>query len=175
MTDSVNLSTKDINSILVNIRRLEDIIDTAKSKRDDSISFANSLIAEAKSIFDQETTQAFLDIESLKLQLRRFFDSNPPSGRKSFKFAAGSFGYNKSQTEFFLNANKVDANNADLIKFCANSGLLHFIKIKESLDWAALKKNLDFDDNNVFFADTGEIIPGLSAKKIFTVKTTRSS
>lgn len=171
MTD--NLSVADVEQILIDIHTNEKIIDEAKNRRDQSVDYFKSLIANADKNFDLETADARATIEILKNQLQRYFDDNPPTGRKTLKFAAGSFGYLKSQTKFYFNGELVDANNADFLAACKNTfDGENFIRQKEYLDWAALKKELEFDDpREVYLADTGEIIAGLQARKVFNVKT----
>ena len=170
--DIKNFSVADVEKTLIHIRLLEQQIADAKEKRDQSITFFQQFIDNAKDNFDTDTKPARDEILSLQYKLQRFFDANPPKGRKSHKFAAGSFGYNRAQTEYFFNGQKCDANNRELLQFCADNGNLQFVKVKEYLDWASFKKNLDFDDSgNVHFIDTGELVDGLRAQKVFSVKT----
>jgi len=171
MTDDI-LSVEEINATLLKIRQHEQSIAEAKAKRDKSVAYFRQFIANADHIFEVETKEDAVAIELLKQRLKSYFDANPPVGRKSLQFAAGSFGYNKAQTEYFFNGQKCDANNQEFARFCVKSGRTQFIKIKECLDWATVKKSLDFDDPNaVVFADTGEIVDGLRAEKKFSVKT----
>ena len=168
-----NLSIADVERILIDIHANEKIIDEAKNRRDQSVDYFKSLIANAEKNFDSETSDARTTIEILKNQLQQYFDANPPKGRKTLKFAAGSFGYLKAQTKFYYNGEPVDANNADFLAACKNTfDGKNFIRQKEFLDWAALKKELNFDDpREVYLADTGEIIAGLQARRVFNVKT----
>ncbi|MBR1806465.1 MAG: host-nuclease inhibitor Gam family protein, partial [Selenomonadaceae bacterium] len=95
---------------------------------------------------------------------------NPPTGkRKSLKFACGSFGYRKSSTKFFRDGCELNADNPDLLTF-AKTAHPEYVKVKESVDWAKLKNALDFDDENVFFKDTGEILPDVKPQKNFFVE-----
>ena len=168
-----NFSVTDIERILVDIKAHELNIDDAKQIHDQAVEYFQSLIANADKIFDDATKDDREEIAILTEKLRQYFDENPPQGRKSHKFAAGSFGYNKASTKFFLNGVEVNANNQELLDICRNThDGKNFIKVKETLNWAALKKALNFDDpNNIFLEDTGEIINGLRAQRTFTVKT----
>ena len=171
-TINENPSVEAINSILLKIHEHEQNIAVAKDKRDKQIAFFQKFIDNAKNDYALDIAEDLYYIDELKKDLQAFFDANPPKGRKSIKFAAGSFGYNKNQTKFFFNGNEVNAGNDELVKFCFNNGLPEFVKTKEFLDWAALKKNLDADDDgNVFRVDTGELIHELRAQKVFSVKT----
>ncbi|MBO4779477.1 MAG: host-nuclease inhibitor Gam family protein [Selenomonadaceae bacterium] len=168
-----NLSIANVEQILIDIKANEKIIDEAKNRRDQSVDYFKSLIANADKNFDLETADARATIEILKNQLQRYFDDNAPTNRKTLKFAAGTFGYLKSQTKYYFNGEPVDANNADFLAACKKTfDGKNFIRTKEFLDWAALKKELAFDDpHEVFLTDTGEIIAGLQARKVFNVKT----
>lgn len=173
MTTDKNLSTADINATLLKIREHEQNIANAKSKRDEEIAYFQQCIDNAKNNFATDIADDLFHIDELKKTLQAFFDANPPVGRKNHKFAAGSFGYNKAQTKFFFNGNEANANNPEFVNYCCCvNGLPQFIKVKEFLDWATLKKNLDADDDgNVYLASTGELIHELRAQKVFSVKT----
>ena len=170
--DDTKLTVEEINATLLKIRQHEQVIADAKAKRDKSVAYFQQFIDNADHIFELETREDAVEIELLKQKLKSYFDTCPPTGRKSYKFAAGSFGYNRAQTKYFFNGTEVNAGNQEFARFCVESGRTQFIKVKEYLDWAAVKKSLDFDDpNTVVFADTGEIVDGLRAEKIFSVKT----
>lgn len=170
--DDAHLSDDDVNAILLKISEREQHINAEKEKLNKAVTYFKKFIDNAKEIFDSETKEDNAVIESLKLKLQRYYDANPPKGRKSHKFACGSFGYNKAQTKYFYNGGEVNSDNDELVKFCYSNGLPEFVKTKEYLDWASLKKNLDFDDpDTVILAATGEVIDGLRAQKVFSVKT----
>lgn len=171
MTEEI-LSVEEINATLLKIHEHEQSIAEAKEKRDKSVAYFQQFIDNAERVFELETKEDTVEIELLKQRLKSYCDACPPVGRKSHKFAAGSFGYNRAQTKYYFNGSEVKADNKDVARFCVDSGLTQYIKVKEYLDWASLKKNLDFDDPNVVvLADTGEVVDGLRAEKIFSVKT----
>lgn len=164
-------TTAQVEETLLKIRDLQKIIDDAESRRDQSVEFLRARILEAKDICDNETLSVREEIEALKLPLAKFFRNNPPKGkRKSLKFACGSFGYNRASTKYFRDGNELNADNPDLLSF-VKSERPEFVKVKESVDWANLKAKLDFDDEHVYFADTGEVLNGVKAQKNFFVKT----
>jgi len=159
-----------VEETLLKIHDLQKFIDSAEAKRDQSINFLRLRIEDAKSACDNETAYAREEIEALKTPLEDYFKQNPPTGkRKSLKFACGSFGYRKASTKFFFDGHELNADNADLLAF-AKTSRPEFVKVKESVDWAKLKDTLDFDDENVFFTDTGELFTGVKAQKTFFVK-----
>ena len=170
MTDT-QLTTSDIEALLINIRNRQQLIDAAAAKRDEQINYFRSLIDSAKKNFDEVAQPVRADIEILKHQLENFYQDNPPLKGKSLKFAAGSFGYNKAQTKFYLNGSELNADNQELLAFVKRD-YPEFLKQKEYVDWAGFKKNLIADDpDNVIISNTGEVVAGLRAQKSFYVKT----
>ena len=166
-----DLSFADVENILLQIKQCENRIALEKDKCDQSVSFYQQFIANAKKIFDDATKDDRLQIDFLKSKLQRYFNANPPTNRKSLKFAAGSFGYNKASTKFFLNGLECNADNKALLSLCQND-FKNFCQVKQYVDWASLKKNLDFDEPDlVYLKDTGEVISGLRAERVFSVKT----
>lgn len=173
MENSPQLSTvTDVEEILQLIHDLDTEIAAETSKRDQSVAFHREKIERAKEICDTATYDARLKRSELVFQLERYFNEHPPTKTKTLKFSGGSFGYLKSSTKFFFDGEEVDSGNKPLLDLAKSQNRLEFVKTKEFLDWAKLKSAIDFDDDTVFFTDTGEIIDGLRAKKNFTVKTT---
>ena len=179
MTNLVEQNTGDVKLTSTNqvVDTLEQIynaqmrINDKKKFRDDIINHYKAQIAEVNQNFDSDTRDDNNLIETLKIRLQRYYDSNPPVGRKFIKIGSFSFGYNKAQTKYFFNGKEANSDNADLLKFCYNNGYSEFVKTKEYLDWASLKKTLDFyEPEHVFFSDTKELVDGLRAEKVFTVK-----
>lgn len=170
--DAQTMTVADVEDILQQIHDLDADIAVETQKRDQSIAFHRDKIDRAKEICDTATADARLKRAELSFALERYFNANPPTKTKTLRFSGGSFGYLKSSTKFFFNGEEVDANNIHLLDFAKRAGRQEFVKNKETLDWAKFKTAIDFDDDGVFFADTGELIDGLRAQKTFTVKTT---
>lgn len=169
--DALSMSVADVEDILQQIHDLDADIAVETQKRDQSIAFHREKIDRAKQICDTATADARLRRAELSFELERYFNANPPKKTKTLKFSGGYFGYLKNSTKFFFNGEEVDANNQHLIDFAKQNGRPEFVKTKETLDWANFKTAIDFDDDGVFFTDTGEVIDGLRAQKSFTVKT----
>lgn len=165
------MTVADVEEILQSIHDIDADIAAETNKRDQSISFHREKIERAKEICDTATADARFKRSELVFQLERYFNDNPPAKSKTLKFSGGSFGYLKSSTKFYFDGAEVNSDNKPLLDFAKNQNRYEFVKTKETLDWAKLKNSLDFDDENVFFADTGEIIDGLRAQKTFSVKT----
>lgn len=169
--DAQTMTVADVEDILQQIHDIDADIAVETNKRDQSIAFHREKIDRAKEICDTATADARLRRAELSFALERYFNANPPTKAKTLKFSGGSFGYLKSSTKFFFNGEEVNADNKNLLEFVTNQKRYEFVKIKQSLDWAKLKTAIEFDNDTVFFADTGEIIDGLRAQKSFTVKT----
>lgn len=166
----------EIEQKLLVIRRLEKSIHDAELKRDQSILFYQRCIAEAQDVFRKDTADDRFQLENLMRSLQRYFDENPPTKGKSLKFAGGKFGYSKRTPKFFYDGTPAASDNAALLEF-VKSNHAQFVRTKEFVDWDKLRKNLDFDGDNVTLADTGEIIPDMKVQQLpdkFTVKTTDS-
>ena len=166
----------EIEQTLLVIRNLEKSIRDAEVKRDNSIAFYQRCISEAQEVFRKDTADTRFQLENLIRRLKNYFDENPPTKGKSLKFAGGKFGYSKHTPKFFYDGTPAASDNAALLEFVKNNHA-QFVRTKEFVDWDKLRKNLDFDGDNVVLADTGEIIPNMKAPKLpdkFTVKTTDS-
>lgn len=162
------LSIADVEGILLKIHVLEQDIAVEKNKCDQSVAFFKARIDEAKNIFEQDTKDLQDSVAILKAKLERYFNDNPPTKTKSLKFAGGSFGYNKAQTKYFLNGAELNADNKDLLAIVDKD----YVKTKTYVDWAKFKTKLTFDKpDEVFIADTGELVAGLRAQRVFAVKT----
>lgn len=167
----IDLSTADVEKILINIHYLEQIVNAAKQKRDDAIAYFKQLISNAQSNFETDTADANIQIDILTQKLKAYFDAHPPTKAKSLKFAGGSFGYNKASTKFYRNGQELNADNQDLLFYLDNNHLDHYIKVKRSVDWANLKKDLVIANDSVCISSSGEILDGVVARKFFSVKT----
>lgn len=166
----------EIEQTLLVIRNLESSIRDAEIKRDKSIDFYQRCIAEAQDVFRKDTADTRYQLENLMRRLQNYFDENPPAKGKSLKFAGGKFGYGKRTPKFFYDGTPATSDNAALLEFVKNNHA-QFVRTKEFVDWDKLRKNLDFDGDNVILADTGEIIPNMKVQQLpdkFTVKTTDS-
>lgn len=170
-----DLSIANVEETLMTIKQHELNIDAAQKFRDEQIDYFQSLIDEAKADFERDTASDKEQIAILTQHLKSYFDANPPTGRKTLKFAAGSFGYSKTSTKFFFRGEEARADNKELLAACEKtSDGKNFVKTKKYLDWAALKKNLSYSNpQQVCLEDTGEVIEGLIAYPGFVVKTSK--
>ena len=110
------------------------------------------------------------------IQLKNFYDENPPAKGKSHKFAGGKFGYSKQPTKFFVDGKPASSDNAALLQYVKNY-CPQFVKCKETVDWASLKDDIYVDDETAYRKSTGEVILEMKVQKLpdkFSVKTTDS-
>lgn len=165
-----------IEQILTDIHALEETIRLAEVKRNQSVFFYRRCIAEADDVFRTDTADARFQLERLIGELKTYYDENPPLKGKSHKFAGGKFGYSKQTPKFFCDGKPAAANNPALLNYAKNYAP-QFVKFKEFVDWASLKKELLVDDGIVFRESTGETVPEIKAYVMpdkFSVKTTDS-
>lgn len=77
MIDNV-LSVEEINATLLKIRQHEQNIAVAKDKRDQSVAYFQQFIDNAQHVFELETREDSVEIESLTQKLKAHFDAAPP-------------------------------------------------------------------------------------------------
>ena len=166
-----------VEEALLVYRQLEDEIRQAELKRDQSIDFYRERIEDAKKIFDAETAPTRCDMKNIANALQRFYDENPPRRGKTLKFAGGAFGWHKPSARYKCGDSEAGSDNPTLLDFVKN-GHEDFLHIVESVDWKKLKAALVADGENVYLADSGEVIPDMRAipqPDNFTVKTKKET
>lgn len=92
--------------------------------------------------------------------LRMYFDTIEPKATKTqstYKLLSGKLVLKHQQPEYVLD----DAQMVSWAKTAAPA----YIKVKESINWAELKKQTVVNGETVVLADTGEVIPGAVAKE----------
>lgn len=152
----------EVEAALLELHKLQNQIRDAEEKRDQSIAFYKQRIDEAKKVFDTDAAQLQFDIGNISIDLKKFYDANPPARGKSLKFAGGSFGYHKQETRYKIGDSEASADNLALLDFVKN-GHEDFLRVKESVDWKKLKSELTSDGQTVYLNTTGEIIPDMQA------------
>lgn len=73
--------------------------------------------------------------------------------KRTISLPGGKFGFRKVPA-------KIDRDDAALLEF-AESSAPEYVKVKKSVDWAALKKTCKADGGHMVTAD-GEIVPGVT-------------
>lgn len=91
--------------------------------------------------------------------LRMYFDTIEPKATKTqatYKLLSGKLVLKHQQPEYVLD----DVQMVSWAKAAAPA----YIKVKESINWAELKKQTAVNGESVVLAETGEVIPGIVAK-----------
>lgn len=153
--------TQAIEQILFQLGELQQEIDVAAKKRDESINFYQQRITDAQKIFETDTTAARQGMDSLSVELKNFYDAHPPVRKKSYNFAGGTFGYRHQDTQFVCNAEIASSKNKALAdKLCEHA---EYLKVETSVDWKKLKADLKIDEDGYCYLPTGELLDGLIA------------
>ena len=163
------LTTADVNRLLLEIRDNNKKIDERKVKCDEEVAFAKELMTNAKDNFNADTFRERETIDYLTGQLELYYEDHQPTRGKFIKFAAGSIGYNDGQTKYFYGEAEAK-DNPEFLRY-VEEHYPQFVKLTPSVDWSALKKQLAHDGEQVTFKETGEVIAGLRAQRTFAVKT----
>ena len=90
--------------------------------------------------------------------LERYFNSVPHKTTKTqetYELPSAKLVLKKQAPEYVREDDKV-------ILFLHDTDNEQFIKVKESLDWAELKKSVDVIGEECFLKETGEAVPGIS-------------
>lgn len=158
------MTIEEVEGILQQIHEFELEISEAAQKRDASIGYFQSRIATAEKNYDNETKYAKMEIERLSGLLEEYLKENPPKGRKSIQFGGGIIGQTKRDPILsFEDGQPLNADNKKLLEY-AKVNAENYVKLKISVDWENLKKQLVIVGENVCMKDTGEVIEGLRAK-----------
>lgn len=93
--------------------------------------------------------------ESLLCEYHRdIYEQNPKA--KTVKLPAGTLKLRAQQPEFKRDEDK-------LIAWLKGTGRADLVKIKESADWSALKKDVAVVNGQAIIKDTGEVVEGVTA------------
>lgn len=143
-------SIKDDNTADWALRVIRD----NEAERDRLISIAKSQIDELNEQIDEITKKYNNKSAFLKGHLAMYMQNVPHKETKtqeSYQLLSGKLILKK--------ANQTMVPNDDtIIKYLKDGGLSEYIKVKESLNWAELKKSLTISDGSVVNTLTGEII-----------------
>ena len=130
------------------------------AERDRLIKLADERIKELSDKKKELIDQAADKTSYLTALLRMYFDTIEPKATKTqatYKLLSGKLVLKHQQPEYVLD----DA----LMVSWAKTAAPAYIKVKESINWAELKKLTVVNGETVVLADTGEVIPGAVAKE----------
>lgn len=154
----------------------DNIADWAVSKVMEAVAERDRLIAIAdakiKELQDQKRAIAEKTDNATNYLTGKLFDyfqavkpSTATKTQTTYKLLSGALVLKKQQPEFVRDDNA-------MIEW-AKASAPSYIKVKESVDWAELKKQTMLDGETVVYSETGEVIPGIVAKArddVFEVK-----
>jgi len=89
--------------------------------------------------------------------LERYFNGVPHKSTKtteSYELPSAKLVLKQQAPEFVRDEDKI-------LEWLKQSGETQFIKVKETPNWAELKKNVDVSGCDCIYKDTGEIVPGV--------------
>ena len=130
------------------------------AERDRLIKLADERIKELSDKKKELIDKAADKTSYLTALLRMYFDTIEPKATKTqstYKLLSGKLILKHQQPEYMLD----DAQMVSWAKAAAPA----YIKVKESINWAELKKQTVVNGETVVLADTGEVIPGAVAKE----------
>ena len=130
------------------------------AERDRLIKLADERIKELSDKKKELIDKAAEKTSYLTALLRMYFDTIEPKATKTqstYKLLSGKLVLKHQQPEYVLD----DAQMVSWAKTAAPA----YIKVKESINWAELKKQTVVNGETVVLADTGEVIPGVVAKE----------
>jgi hypothetical protein len=130
------------------------------AERDRLIKLADERIKELSDKKKELTDKAADKTSYLTALLRMYFDTIEPKATKTqstYKLLSGKLVLKHQQPEYVLD----DAQMVSWAKAAAPA----YVKVKESINWADLKKQTVVNGETVVLADTGEVIPGAMAKE----------
>lgn len=130
-----------------------------KAEMQRMINVANSMIMKYQEKIEVYQKQFESKTAYLKEQLRQYFETVPHKSTKTqetYKLPSGTLKLKKQNPEYIRDEEKL----LEWVK--ANK--LSYVKTKESVDWAKLKKELNFVDDKALTED-GEIVDGVTVSE----------
>lgn len=157
------LTIVEVEELLETVAAQEAIIKAAEDKRNALVEHYNNKIMAANELCERDCEQARTEIAMLTETLRRYAEANVTEKKRSLAFPSGKLSFRKQQPRFFFEDMKeANSTNEQLIGFVKQNAPDYLkVKTEETVDWVALKPKLEIDGNEVYFAETGELISGL--------------
>lgn len=143
-------SDEDAEAILVRINKRNRAKETVQREADAWHAKVNVWLAAKISSIDNANAS-----DEAKLQVYAE-DRLKHSKRKSVSLPSGKFGYRKQPP-------KITHDDTILLAF-AKEAAPQFVKIKESVDWAGLKKTCVIDQDKMI-DENGEVLPGITIEQ----------
>ena len=96
-------------------------------------------------------------IERMRGYLQAYFDTVPHKATKtqeSYQLPSGKLVWKQQAPEY-------EKDEALILAWLKANGEEQYVKVKEAVDWAELKKRLEICGEQAAFTETGEIVPGI--------------
>ena len=121
-------------------------------------------IAQVNDWLEKEVGEAQRDIDSLSVMLQPFIESELAGKKKrSVNLPSGRAGFRKGTVTFELEGQKVDGKSEQLLSLVKQHQLEDYVVVKESVDWASLKKSLNITEDGKVISSDGELLEAMIA------------
>lgn len=159
-----DLNAAQVEELLETIARDREIIREAEENHYNFIELAK---AQADKVFKTDTAAAQAEIDSATARLKAFAEKNLPNDKKTLLFPNGKLQFRKAQPKFFFDdGSELDGKNKRLVEFVKTSAP-DYLTVCYFANWYKLRFQLAHDTaGNVYFKDTGEILPGVHAEAV---------
>jgi hypothetical protein len=133
----------------------------AQQERDRLVRACKSMIEKYQdkiARFDEKYNQ---ESDWWKSELAGYFARVPHKSTKTqeqYALPSGKLILKQQQPEFLRN-------DDILLQWLKDTGRTDHVKVKESPDWAGLKKKLSIQDDKAYDPETGEVVPGVSVQQ----------
>jgi len=126
------------------------------------------LVENKKAILDEWFEKEKKDIENkisfYTARLQQYFDSLDPKVLKKTKTQV-SYSLPSGKLKKVFEKEDFEKDDEELLKWLKNNNYTDFIKVKESIDWAKLKGNIEVNNGKAVLKDTGELIDSIKVIK----------
>ena len=158
------LTELEVEEKLARLSELNTELDAAITRRDNFQRMYREKILKAGENYLTDTAEIRAEIDSLMTGLRRYAETHITGKAKHLKFPSGKLCLTKQSPQFFIGGVEVTNDNPTLIEIARKLDT-ELVKTQEVAAWGELKKRLQVDDDgNVYFKDTGEVIPDMRAR-----------
>lgn len=172
LTENEEITKLEADDLLEKIAEFEAKIKSAEDERDEFISHYEMKIQRAHELCEKATIEARQEIAVLTEVLRRYAVANLSEGRKSIALPSGTLSFHKQQPKYFMEGQEASGKSKALLDY-AKANAPEYVKTAEYVDWSAFKKKIKVAGEEVYNAETGELITGLQVQTYpdtFTVK-----
>ena len=125
---------------------------------------ADKMKTEIEEWLQSETEEHQKSVDSLSALLSPFVVSQIEGTKKrSIKLPSGTAGFRKGSVTFTLEGEKVDGKSEQLLALVKQRQLEDYVVVKESVDWAGLKKSLNITEDGKVISPDVELLEAMTA------------